>query len=117
MNAFPPSRRLLKPWQFKQVWEEGKKLSDKYFAIINCKNNLGHPRLGISVSKKNVRSAVKRNRIKRLTRETFRCRQDDLNAFDLVVVVYKGVDALSPKEQYQSINNLWNRLVSKLPKV
>lgn len=117
MNLFPPTCRLQKPWQFKQVWDTGKKLSGKYFAIVSCKNLVEQPRLGISVAKKNIRSAVNRNRLKRLTRETFRCRQQQLQGFDFVVVIYKGADKLLPAEQFQSINELWDRLASKLNKV
>lgn len=116
MNFFPPTCRLQKPWQFKQVWDTGKKLSAKHFAIISCKNTQSTARLGISVAKKNIRRAVKRNRLKRLARETFRCRQDQLQGFDFVLVVYKGADNLPPAEQFQSINELWDRLISKLNK-
>ena len=49
-------------------------------------NALGHPRLGLSIGRK-VGIAVRRNRIKRWIRETFRLMQHELAAADLVVSV------------------------------
>lgn len=52
-------------------------------------NDLPHPRLGLSVSRR-VGSAVVRSRVKRMLREAFRLTQRDLPAgYDFVVVVRK----------------------------
>lgn len=50
-------------------------------------NGLSHPRMGMSVGRK-VGTAVRRNRIRRLLRESYRLLQYDLpSGYDLVVVV------------------------------
>ena len=49
------------------------------------------PRLGVVVPKRGNKSAVRRNRIKRLVRETFRCRQSTLPNGDLVVQVMSAI--------------------------
>ncbi len=64
-------------------------------------NGLTHHRFGMSVSRK-VGIAVKRNRIRRLLRESFRLLQHDLpNAYDFVVIV-RPHEALT-LEQYQTL--------------
>ncbi|MDF3055431.1 MAG: protein component of RNase [Gammaproteobacteria bacterium] len=110
--TFPISLRLKTPAEFKRVWSEGRRLSGQYVAVTNCKNSLGYPRLGLSLSKKQIRRAVDRNRIKRLARETFRHIQSELKGTDLIIIAYKGMDKLPPKEQYQCFKVLWKRLAN-----
>lgn len=108
--SFPQLRRLRASYEFAQVWDKGKKCSVRGLAAISCINTHGYPRLGISISKRTIRHAVHRNRIKRLVRETFRLRQTQLPSADIVVVVYKGVDTLTPQQQHQLLQSLWERL-------
>lgn len=66
-------------------------------------NGLDYARLGLAISKRNVRTAVKRNRIKRLARECFRKYQDRLTGFDVVVVSRKGINMAEAPEITQSL--------------
>lgn len=82
---------MLTPSQFTFVFQQPQRAGTPQITILGRLNSLGHPRIGLTVAKKNVRRAHERNRIKRLTRESFRLRQHELPAMDFVVVAKKGV--------------------------
>lgn len=105
--------RLQTSADFQKVWKTGKRVSVPCLAIISCANKLGYPRLGMNIPKKNIRSAVDRNRLRRLARETFRIRQDKLDSRDIVVIAYKGAETLTPTEQYQCFNRLWDLFIKQ----
>lgn len=83
---------MLTPSQFTFVFQQPQRAGTPQITILGRLNSLGHPRIGLTVAKKNVRRAHERNRIKRLTRESFRLRQHELPAMDFVVVAKKVAD-------------------------
>lgn len=89
--AFPRELRLLTPSHFTFVFQQPQRAGTPQITILGRLNSLGHPRIGLTVAKKNVKRAHERNRIKRLTRESFRLRQHELPPMDFVVVAKKGL--------------------------
>ena len=90
--GFGREKRLLKPQQFKAVFDSAAhKVSSKYALLLARDNQLGHPRLGLVIGKKNVKLAVDRNRIKRQIRESFRHSQHQLPGVDIVIVARRGI--------------------------
>jgi ribonuclease P protein component len=86
-HTYPKSHRLGGRLQFAAVFDAKAKESRGPLTLYSLPNDLGHPRLGISISRR-VGSAVRRNRIKRLLREAFRLRRNELpRGYDLVIVV------------------------------
>jgi ribonuclease P protein component len=86
-SCFPRSHRLSGKLRFSAVYDAKVKTSKSPLVAYSLPNTLGHPRLGISISR-HVGSAPKRNRIKRLLREAFRLHPHDLPVgYDLVIVV------------------------------
>lgn len=72
--------------------------------------DLGHPRLGLAVSRKTARRAVGRNRIKRIVREAFRHGYDALPSADIVVISRPPAAEASNQTLTHSLDTHWRRL-------
>ncbi len=81
--------------------------------VIARPNGLDHPRLGLAVGIKAAGNAVNRNRIKRLVRESFRGRQRDLPALDIVVNARPAAGKAPNAEIAESVAVLWNRIAQR----
>jgi ribonuclease P protein component len=85
--TFHRSHRLSGKLAFAGVYDAKVKESRGPLAMFSLPNELKHPRLGLSVSRR-VGTAPVRNRIKRLLRESFRLHPFDLpRGYDLVIAV------------------------------
>ena len=112
--AFPKSARLLTPVDYQRVFQSGQfKVSSKTVLVLAIANELGRPRLGLVIGKKNVRLAVQRNRIKRLARESFRLRQQAMPALDIVVLARRGLDKQQNSLLHAELNSLWDKLLDR----
>ncbi|HJT51752.1 MAG TPA: ribonuclease P protein component [Nitrosospira sp.] len=85
MIRFPRTHRLHKPEEFASVIRFRCSACSERLQIFAKPNGLAHSRLGLIVARKIERLAVSRNKVKRLLREAFRTRQEDLAGLDLVV--------------------------------
>jgi ribonuclease P protein component len=96
-HRFRPCHRLRSAADFERVYRAGTRAGDGFFAVNALANQLGHARLGMSVSARSVGNAVRRNRVRRIIREVFRERWMALPAVDLVVTSRAGArDAAQP---------------------
>ncbi len=109
-HTFHRELRLLTPEHYKNVFQQAHSAGSPHFTIIARNNSLSHPRLGLAVPKKQIKTAVGRNRFKRLARESFRLKQHQLPNKDFVVIAKKSVQELSNEEIFRLFDKLWQRL-------
>jgi len=84
--AFPRPNRLTSAADFERVFKHAQRSGDRFFTVLYRRNNLGYPRIGLAIAKKSVRSAVGRNRLKRIIRESFRQAKSQLLGVDIVIM-------------------------------
>lgn len=118
---FTKATRLLTPFDYKQVFAAAAlRVSTKELLILARSNQLDHARLGVVVAKKNVRQANQRNRIKRITRETFRHQQHQLvdpsGGIDAIVLARNGLGLLDNAALHKLLDQLWRQLQRKANK-
>lgn len=91
--------KLLKNTQFQAVLARRLRAKNSLLVLNLLENDCGHPRLGISITKK-CKSAVTRNRFKRLIREVFRQNQNEIpqNYDYLIMITPYAMDKLVAKK-------------------
>ncbi len=112
-KGLPRSARFNSKKDFQQVFDQAIKVVEGSFTLLARPNTLGFARLGLAISKKVARRAVDRNRIKRITRESFRLHQGTLGALDIVVLARRDLDKRSKQEMHASLCALWPKLVKR----
>lgn len=115
--AFSKSMRLLSSSDFQNVFNDAPlKTSHQHFLFLARRNQLNLPRLGLVIAKKHIRLAVDRNRMKRLIRETFRVKQQQLAGIDVIVLARKGMNDVANAVLIEQLNGQWQRLIRRVEK-
>lgn len=104
--------KLLKAVEFDRVFDKSVRSSDRYFTVLARPNELTYPRLGLAISKRRVRLAVGRNRLKRLVRENFRLTEQECG-IDYVVMAGPQVSRANNRELLSALEKHWKTLKQK----
>lgn len=116
--SYPRRLRLLTGRDFQSVFDDVQlKVPDQPLLILSRPNNLGQARIGFVISKKNVRLAVKRNRVRRIIRESFRLNQHNLPAVDIIILARKGLGEMENQDVHKLMKKSWSRLNNKSRKL
>lgn len=122
---FANSRRLKKPVEFNRVYQNNQtRVKGQYFIVLafcrfqavakspandTIRNLVTVARVGVVVSKKVSKLAVRRNRIKRLIREQFRKNSQPAD-FDFVVIAKPLADKADNQALVKELNSLWKKV-------
>jgi ribonuclease P protein component len=120
-QSFRPHERIKNPADFKRAFDRKRSASNDAIIVYGVENGLEYCRLGLSVSKKRVRRAHDRNRVKRALREAFRLAKAELPVgIDLVIVPRGGTVGFAEvrvalPELARAVARRLGRVPSKLP--
>ena len=113
VRPFQPAQRLRRKSEFDRVYKESRRSADGCFAILTRNSGGSIPRLGLSVAARIIGNAVRRNRIKRLVRESFRQHQHELPAVDIVVNARSGAKDADNTVIVRSLEKHWRAVVKQ----
>lgn len=95
---------------FRRLYAKGKNAATPYLALYVRKNGRGYNRLGLTVGAK-LGKAVRRNRVRRRIRESYRVNEDKfLTGYDIVVVARSRAVNASYREIQRSLLRLADKL-------
>ncbi len=112
-GSFTRANRLLTAKQFNTVFEKPYKRHHAYLLILVRQNNSQTARLGLAVAKKNIRLAVRRNRFKRIVRESFRLHKVQLAGLDIVVLAKAAANKASSEQIRSVLEQQWQHLAKQ----
>lgn len=98
---------------FDRVFDSKRRFSTTLCVLRFIPNDLTYGRVGIVVSKRNVRLAVTRNLLRRIIKEEFRLHQDLLCRYDVVFVIHRQAANATNIEFQQCINKLIGLLAAR----
>jgi ribonuclease P protein component len=87
--GFPKKIRVKKESEFKQIIKEGSRKFGENIILFRLRSSGEKQKFGIQVSGR-IKGAVKRNKIKRIIRETLRKNKDRFDPGEKVVVLVKS---------------------------
>ncbi|HJS91072.1 MAG TPA: ribonuclease P protein component [Steroidobacteraceae bacterium] len=108
--TFPAHKRLRRKSEFDAAYARGRRFGNGFFAVTASSNEQDGARLGMAVAVRTAGSAVERNRIRRIIRESFRVHQMTLPAVDLVVSARPSARGASGAQLRASLAALWKTL-------
>ena len=111
--TFSRQFRLKTKAEFKNIFDQPNKISQKYVTILFKPNQKNYSRIGIIVAKRIAHHAHDRNRIKRIIKDSFRCHKVKLLGKDIIIIAKQPSKIIDKKTLRQGIDHLWEKLLTQ----
>lgn len=100
---------LRKQPDFDKIYKNGKSVGDRYVVIFYKKNDLGYNRTGFLASKK-VGNSVRRNRARRLMKESYRVIEPKLpSGYDFIIIARNTINEKKCIDVEKSLHSAFKR--------
>jgi ribonuclease P protein component len=107
------AHKIKKRGEITRLFKEGRRWECLGFVLIYEQNSLGHDRLGVIVSKR-LGNAVRRNRVKRVFREVYRCNiKQNPPFFDILIKPRPKSDFNWDYSEQREFFNKWQETAKK----
>ena len=94
-------KTIKKNYQFRWIIKKGKKVNKKTVRVFITNNKEKKNKMGIAI-KKNIKSAILRNRVKRVIREVYRLEEKKLKKHYNIIICF-NTDVVDFNEIYNDI--------------
>ena len=112
-ESFPRRLRLVRAAEFRQIFNNNKRVDDASITILVGNSVGAGPRLGFAIARKQIQKAVLRNRFKRIFRESFRKNQHRLPARDMVIMVRRSIMSIDSAQLISNLEEHWNSVIEQ----
>lgn len=108
--GLPPRVRLRRAADFAALRTAPGRLDTRHFLIRYRASDAASARLGLAISRRVSKSAVQRNRIKRIARESFRRARENMPVLDVLVIARSIATDAENLVLRADLDRVWPRL-------
>ena len=101
-------KTIKKNYQFRWIIKKGKKVNKKTVRVFITNNKEKKNKMGIAI-KKNIKSAILRNRVKRVIREVYRLEEKKLKQHYNIIICF-NTDSVNYDDIYSDIKKAFYEL-------
>lgn len=101
-------KTIKKNYQFRWIIKKGKKVNKKTVRVFITNNKEKKNKMGIAI-KKNIKSAILRNRVKRVIREVYRLEEKKMKQHYNIIICF-NTDSVNYNDIYSDIKKAFHEL-------
>lgn len=95
------------------MFARARRSGDRYFTVLYRDTGSTAARIGFALAKKRIPSAVARNRVRRVARESFRYQRETLGGLDIIILAQPAAARAANRELFASLSQHWRNLQAR----